>query len=118
MKKLITVILLTLMTLGYSGVSAQLVTTTTTRHTFYYYPATNIYFDVAEKQYLFNDNGTWVTSKTLPSGVVLTKGARRVTVYHPDKDVWVHNDNHKVKYKNANAKRGKTYKHSGKGKKH
>jgi hypothetical protein len=119
MKKLFSVIMLALMAISYSGVSAQVVTTTTTtRHTFHYYPGSNIYFDVTDKNYLFNDHGTWVTSKTLPSGIVLNKSARRVTVYHPDKDVWVSNNKHKVKYKNANANRGKSYKRSGKGKKH
>jgi hypothetical protein len=84
--------------LAYITVNAQ------TNKTFYYYPSQNVYYDVTGKQYLFNDGGTWTTVKTLPSGVVLTKGSPRVTVTHPGNDVWVNNSSHSVKYKGDKVK--------------
>jgi hypothetical protein len=88
--------------LAYVTVNAQ------TRKTFYYYPTQNVYYDVTAKQYLFNNAGTWSSTKTLPSGVVLTKSDSRVTVYHPGNDVWVNNSGHMVKYKShGNANSGK-----------
>ena len=116
MKKIIPAVFATIL-VTMMGFSSTAQVTTQTRHTFYYYPASNIYYDIEGKQYLFNDHGTWTTTKTLPSGVVISKTSRRVTVYHPDKDVWIKNGNHAVKYKNSGTKK-KLYKHTGRGKKH
>lgn len=73
------------------------------KRTYYYYPSSNVYYDISGRQYVFNNGGSWVTAKTLPSGIILTKGSPRVTVYHPGNDVWTGNANHVVKYKNYKA---------------
>src|SRR5437016_3765546 len=43
---------------------------------FYYYPKSNVYYDIANHQYIYLNNGTWTTVTTLPSGMIAT--GRRV----------------------------------------
>ena len=43
---------------------------------FYYYPAQNVYYNTASRQYLFAQNGEWHIGKALPSGTKLDKENR------------------------------------------
>lgn len=111
MKKFL-VMLAVVFAIGIKQASAQ-------RLTFYYYPSSNIYYNVASHDYLYFDPGpaTWVTVKALPPGIVLTR--TRYTVYHNGPEVWRANANHKTKYKvkKTNTVVKKTTKgNSGKGK--
>ena len=68
--------------------------------TYYYYPASNVYYNVSAGDYLYYNPGNtgWVTVKTLPSGVTITKTPRHI-VYYNGYDVWKNNGAHKTKYK-------------------
>lgn len=79
--------------------------------TFWYYPSSNIYYDVAGRQYVFYNAGNWSNAKELPSGVTLVKGSPRVTVYHAGNDVWADNAGHVMKYKNYKGNSEKEGKH-------
>ena len=94
MKK-ICVILAVLFALGsFKQLAAQ------ARITYHYYPASNVYYNVSTGDYLYYNpaNTGWVTVKTLPSGVTITKTPRH-TVYYTGNDVWKDNGVHKSKYK-------------------
>jgi len=101
MKKIKAIILSAIM------IAAFTFTAEAQKRTYYYYPSSNVYYDISGRQYVFNNGSSWSTSKTLPSGVILTKGSPRVTVYHPGHDVWTGNANHVVKYKNYKASKTK-----------
>ncbi|MEO6406769.1 MAG: hypothetical protein ABIY51_04230 [Ferruginibacter sp.] len=75
--------------------------------TYWYYPSSNVYYDIAAKQYVFYNAGTWSNAGTLPSGIVIEKEAPRVTVYHAGNDVWADNAGHVMKYKNYKGKQDK-----------
>jgi len=92
MKKFI-VMLAVLFALGFKQASAQ-------RVTFYYYPSSNVYYNVSTHDYLYYDPGTttWVTVQTLPATITLTK-TPKYTVYYNGNDVWKDNAMHKNKYK-------------------
>ncbi|MEO7265776.1 MAG: hypothetical protein ABIW38_12735 [Ferruginibacter sp.] len=95
MKKLVAMIV------GVVMLSAFVVTEASAQNSsFWYYPNSNVYYDLSGKQYVFYNAGNWSSSKTLPSGITLEKGSPRVTVYHAGKDVWVDNAGHVMKYKN------------------
>ncbi len=81
---------------------------------YWYYPSSNVYYDVAGKQYVFYNAGNWSTAKTLPSGVMLVKGSPRVTVYHAGNNVWSDNAGHVMKYKNYKGNSEKASKQTGK----
>jgi len=70
------------------------------RQTFYYYPSSNIYYDVATGEYWYYDEPTvkWVIVKTLPSTITLER-APIDTVYYNGPDVWKDNAEHQRKYK-------------------
>ena len=66
---------------------------------FYYYPDQNVYYNTRTHQYAYNDNGNWTYHRTLPRTMRVT-GHTHVTVWGDRKeDVWMHNDEHKTKYK-------------------
>ena len=44
---------------AFSGLAQQL--------KFYYYPSSNIYYDVSKKKYIYPANGTWNTVTVLPA---------------------------------------------------
>jgi hypothetical protein len=92
MKKII-VMLAVLFAFGVKHAAAQ-------KTTFYYYPSSNVYYNVTTHDYEYYDPGTttWVTVQKLPTTVTLTKSPR-YTVYYNGKDVWKDNDMHKKKYK-------------------
>ena len=105
--------------LGMVLIAGFSITAEAQKRSYYYYPSTNVYYDISGRQYVFNDGGTWATAKTLPSGITLVKGSPRVTVYHNGNDVWAGNSNHVVKYKNYKAPKMKPAKgKSGKAKGH
>jgi len=94
MKKIL-VILAVLFALGsFNQVAAQ------SKVTYYYYPAPNVYYNVSTGDYLYYNpaNTGWVTVKTLPSGITITKTPRHI-VYYNGNDVWKENGAHKTKYK-------------------
>ena len=94
MKKVF-VILAVLFALGsFNQVAAQ------SKVTYYYYPAPNVYYNVSTGDYLYYSpaNTAWVTVKTLPSGITITKTPRHI-VYYNGHDVWKDNGAHKTKYK-------------------
>jgi hypothetical protein len=84
------------------------------RKKFYYYPASNVYFDVANKTYVYPSGGTWVTRSALPSRADVL-GTDRITVYSESPQVWRYNATHKAKYrgKSATAPQGKAVGYKG-----
>ena len=81
---------------------------------FYYYPASNAYYDVANQTYIYPSGGTWVTRRALPSRMAVL-GTDRVMVYSSTPQVWRYNATHKAKYKgkSAEAPRGKAVGYKG-----
>jgi hypothetical protein len=68
--------------------------------TFYYYPSSNIYFDVASNEYVYYDEGTqkWLNVKELPTTITVVKMPVD-TVYYNGQQVWKDNAEHLRKYK-------------------
>lgn len=66
---------------------------------YYYYPRANVYFDSANKEYLFlaADQHSWQTAKQIPAVVknLMDKG---VLIEHPAQPVWQDNAKHKLVY--------------------
>jgi hypothetical protein len=81
---------------------------------FYYYPASNAYYDVANQTYIYPSKGTWVTRRALPSRMAVL-GGERVMVYSESPQVWRYNATHKAKYrgKSATAPQGKAVGYKG-----
>jgi hypothetical protein len=96
MKKIILGLVVLFMIAGVSKVSAQ----ETQKVTFYYYPSSNVYYNVTATDYWYYDDATsaWVEIKTLPATITLEKSPR-YTVYYTGKDVWKDNATHMKKYK-------------------
>ena len=96
MKKIILGLVLLSAIGGASKISAQ----ATQKVTFYYYPSSNVYYNVVASDYWYYDGATnaWVEVKTLPTTITLEK-APRYTVYYTGKDVWKDNAGHVKKYK-------------------
>ena len=71
---------------------------------YYYYPSSNVYYNVTTGDYWYYDNGstTWLQAKTLPTTIVVEK-TPRYTVYYNGPEVWKDNAMHQKKYK---AKKG------------
>lgn len=105
MKKLL---LFVLLVAGFSfGSQAQL--------KFYYYPSPNVYYDVAQKQYVYQNNGNWIPVTVLPANIK-TKGGPRYIVYNQTPDIWIQNGAHIKKYKAPKQKhypKGKAYGYKG-----
>src|SRR5258705_2301502 len=101
MKKII-VMLAVLFAVGFKQATAQ-------RVTFYYYPSSNVYYNVSAHDYEYYDPGTttWVTVQKLPATITFTK-TPRYTVYYNGADVWKDNDMHKKKYKDRKIVAKKT----------
>jgi hypothetical protein len=99
MKKIILGFILLFAIAGASRISAQ----ETQKVTFYYYPSSNVYYNVSVSDYWYYDEATnaWVEVKTLPTTITLEK-APRYTVYYNGKDVWKDNTAHVKKYKVKN----------------
>lgn len=88
------------------------------RVTYYYYPSANVYYNIKTGNYwYYNPNSTaWVTVRTLPSGITITKTPRYM-VYYNGPEVWRDNAVHKTKYKTVVVKPQKTVKKKTPGKK-
>jgi len=66
---------------------------------YYYFPRANVYFDSANKEYLFltADSSSWEKSKQIPA-VVQSLMDKSVYIGHPSQPVWKDNDKHKLVY--------------------
>jgi hypothetical protein len=90
MKKIIFLLILVISVSAFKADAQQL--------KFYYYPGSNVYYDVANKQYVYVENGNWVTVSKLPARVKVVNTPRYI-VYNNDRRVWVNNGVHVKKYK-------------------
>jgi hypothetical protein len=99
MKKIILALVLVFAVGGASKISGQ----PTQKVTFYFYPSSNVYYNVVASDYWYYDDATasWVEVKTLPTTITLEK-APRYTVYYTGKDVWKENGEHVKRYKVKN----------------
>jgi hypothetical protein len=79
-----------------SKISAQ----ATQKVTFYYYPSSNVYYNVVASDYWYYDDATstWVEVKALPTTITLEKNPRYSVCYN-GKDVWKENAEHIKRYK-------------------
>ena len=77
------------------------------KHKYYYYPASNVYYDAGPKLYYYNAGSSWKGVSVLPPGISMLKGAPRHIVYYNTPEVWNDNHLHAVKYK---TQKNKTYK--------
>lgn len=66
---------------------------------YYYFPRANVYFDSANKDYLFltADSSAWQSSKQIPA-VVHSMMDKSVLIENPSQPVWKDNDKHKLVY--------------------
>ena len=96
MKKIILGLVFLFAIAGASKISAQ----ASQKVTFYYYPSSNVYYNVAATDYWYYDEpmNAWVEVKSLPATITLEK-APRYTVYYNGKDVWKENADHVKRYK-------------------
>ena len=96
MKKIILGLVFLFAIVGASKISAQ----ETQKVTFYYYPSSNVYYNVSAADYWYFDDATkaWVEVKTLPTTITLGK-TPRYTVYYNGTDVWKDNAEHVKRYK-------------------
>jgi hypothetical protein len=71
----------------------------TQRVKFYYYPSSNVCFNVSNGDYWYCDEPKtkWIEVKTLPA--TLLGKAPKYTVYYNGPEVWRENDLHAKKYK-------------------
>ena len=69
---------------------------------YYYYPSSNVYYDVANNRYIVPSGSSWVT-RSAASSRDMVLGGNRVTVYSETPEVWRYNDTHKAKYKGKSA---------------
>jgi hypothetical protein len=67
---------------------------------FYYYPSSNVYYNVTTGQYWYYDepNVKWIEVKTLPETVTIEK-THKYTVYYNGEEIWKDNAMHQKKYK-------------------
>jgi hypothetical protein len=70
------------------------------RMKYYYYPSSNVYYNVSTGEYWYYDSPTtkWVEVKTLPTTITVEKTVVD-TVYYNGPDVWKENAMHQKKYK-------------------
>ena len=96
MKKIILGLAFLFAIVGASKISAQVAQ----KVTFYYYPSSNVYYNVAVSDYWYYDDATsaWVEVKTLPTTITLEK-TPRYTVYYNGPEVWKDNAEHVKRYK-------------------
>jgi len=66
---------------------------------FYYYPKTNVYFDVVKKDYIYSLNGgkTWAVINNTIDKEPATLG-ERVVIYSPVDSIWKQNEVHRKQY--------------------
>lgn len=70
--------------------------------TFYYYPRTNLYYDVERERYIYPDtiNGGWQKSRKLP-GEGKDKLGKYFILNNPAPPVWSQNSHHRLLYGTA-----------------
>ncbi len=85
---------------------------------FYYYPASNVYYDAGPDLYYYNSGPSWTGVRVLPATITITASAPRFAVYHQGPEVWLDNPVHVVKYKAYKNKPVKYKKGKGHGKHH
>src|SRR5258706_9678813 len=75
---------------------------------FYYYPSSNVYYNISTGEYWYYDepNVKWVEVKTLPQTIKIEKTPAYTLTYNGE-DVWKENAMHQKKYK-SKTKKGKT----------
>lgn len=95
MKRLFAVLLLSVALSIYAN--AQ---TDTTKHMYYYYPESNVYFDAQHSNYIYYDStgSAWLTVKQLPSTSKWNKQQKRNAVFYKGTGVWIDNGDHRKKY--------------------
>ncbi len=66
---------------------------------YYYYPRANVYFDSANKDYLFlaSDGNTWQSAKQIPAAMHSLMD-KQAPIENPSQPVWQDNANHKLVY--------------------
>ena len=71
------------------------------RFEFFYYPAKNIYYDVADKFYLYSLDGgrTWDSARVTTTAAPATLGDKE-TIYSTTHEIWMQNNEH-IKQFNA-----------------
>lgn len=67
------------------------------KYTYHYYPSTQVYFDLARKQYFFIDQGIWRMTTSLPRGISLAATEYVVLEMDTDKP-YTYFEMHKKKY--------------------
>src|SRR5215831_10611383 len=69
------------------------------RFEFFYYPAKNIYYDVAGKFYLYSLDGgnSWDSVRATTIAEAGTLGNKEI-IYSPTPEVWLQNDTHVKQY--------------------
>ena len=69
---------------------------------YYFFPKANVYFDSANKDYLFlgSDGKTWITQKQIPAAMQ-TLMDKSVFIDSPAQPVWKDNANHRLVYSAA-----------------
>lgn len=65
---------------------------------FYFYPRSNVYYDISARMYYYPFKNGWAISKNIPARFVL-KNNPRFTVYHAGANVWADNRSHRYIYK-------------------
>jgi len=69
---------------------------------YYYYPSSNVYYDIANHTYIVPSGGSWVT-RSAASSRDMVLGSGKVTVYSETPQVWRYNATHRAKYKGKSA---------------
>jgi hypothetical protein len=66
---------------------------------YYFFPKANVYFDSANKEYLFmaGDSSSWISEKQIPA-VMLAMMDKSVRIDSPQQPVWQDNQNHRLIY--------------------
>jgi hypothetical protein len=70
---------------------------------FNYYPKTNVYYDLTNKEYIYNTEGKWVKSPEVPQGYEISNSSR-VVMYSMKPDIWAMNDLHVAQYQKQGNK--------------
>jgi hypothetical protein len=63
------------------------------QQSFYYYPNSNVYYDINCNRYIYNNGYGWATVNALPANIRLTNEPRYM-VYHRGPQVWLDNPIH------------------------
>lgn len=83
-------------------------------HRYYYYPASDVYFNVSTGSYFYMNGGNWQMAMSLPSALVIDSGNYISLDLDTDRP-YLFYDEHRVKYKGHKFKGNKHFKKHGKG---